>query len=119
MLNFIATNIFMLSFGGLLYMTARALPRIGEEEKQKKGFFERVMKSGMPEQLDEASKAFTVKFLRKSKVYLLKLENTVTKKLRNMSPDSSAPFAVKTGGEDSKVDFKEILEEKAEREGEV
>jgi hypothetical protein len=103
----------MFSFGGMLYLTVRALPRLDEEGAERApNVFERLLKSGILEELDGALRGFTVKFLRKAKVYLLKVENFVTTRLRNMSSDSSAPFAGRGSGEASAIDFKEILEEK-------
>jgi hypothetical protein len=111
--QFIATNIFMLSFGSMLYIAARALPRLDEEgAKRSSNIFERLMKSGIPERVDAILKGSTVKFLRKTKVYLLKIENSVTLHLRKMSEGSGAPFAGRGSGEGSAIDFKEILEEK-------
>lgn len=117
MAQFIITNILMLSFGGMLVIAARALPRLNEEETaRRKNVFEHLIQSGVTERLDSAFHGFAVKFLRKSKVHLLKLENFVTAKLKNMTPENSSPFAGngKTNGEAKQIDFKDILDEKEE-----
>lgn len=103
MLQFIFTDIFMLSLGAILYLMVRALPRIVEEPTDKKNFFDRLAHSDIPEKLDMALNTFLFKFLRKVKVLSLKLDNALSKVLRKIKPEET--------GAKNAIDFKEITEE--------
>lgn len=94
----------MLSAGTILMVLVRALPRCEEEEISKRGVFERLVASGIPERVDAVIRAFSIKSLRKSKVLLLKIENFVTARLKKMNAENG----------DSKIfpDLREIPREK-------
>ena len=89
----------MICLGTVLYLTVQALPRIEETPSDQKGFFERWAHSEMPEKIDAAFNNFALKSLRKVKVLVLKLDNTLARHLQKMKPE-----------EDKRpnIDFKEI-----------
>jgi hypothetical protein len=98
-MEFIFTIILMICLGMVLYLTVQALPRIEEAPTDRKGFFERWAHSEMPEKIDTAFNNFLLKFLRKIKVMILKLDNTLARHLQKIKPE-----------EDKRpnIDFKEI-----------
>jgi hypothetical protein len=85
MAQFIFTNIFMLALGTILYLFVRALPRVEEEEVLKQGFLERWITSDLPEKFDFAVSGFLVKFLRRLKVFVLRIDNVVGDRLKKMN----------------------------------
>lgn len=89
----------MICLGIVLYLTVQALPRIEEVPEDEKGFFERWTHSEMPEKIDAAFNNFLLKFLRRTKVIILKFDNTLAKHLQKIRPnDDKRPV----------IDFKEI-----------
>lgn len=98
-MEFIFTTILMICLGTVLYLTVQALPRIEEVPSEGKGFLERWAHSEMPEKIDAAFNNFLLKFLRKIKVLILKLDNMLAKHLQKIKPE-----------EDKRpnIDFKEI-----------
>jgi len=98
-MEFIFTTILMICLGTVLYLTVQALPRIEEVPTEEKGFLERWAHSEMPERIDAAFNNFLVKFLRRVKVLVLKLDNSLSKHLQKIKPE-----------EDKRpnIDFKEI-----------
>ncbi len=99
MLQFILTNILMLSLGAILYLAARSLPRVGEEPPANPGLLERWAASEVPEKIDAAFNNFLMKSLRKIKLVLLRIDNYLTKHIKKVSPnDNGKP----------KVDFRDI-----------
>lgn len=92
-------------------MAARALPRIeAPEEEVRQSKLEKWVTSGVPEKVDAALNAFFAKFLRRSKVLIMRIDNVVTTHLQN--------FTKKDGNGKPKPDFKEIVKDKAQEEGE-
>jgi hypothetical protein len=100
MLQFIFTDIFMLSLGAVLYLMVRALPRIAEEPSEKKNFLDRWAHSDVPERMDAALNSFLFKFLKKVKIFILKLDNMLSKELRKIKSEGN--------GANSAIDFKEM-----------
>ena len=100
MIEFIFTTILMICLGIVLYVTVQALPRITEEPADNAGLFERWANSGIPERIDATFNAFLLKFLRKVKVSILRLDNTVARHLRKVQP--------KENKANTSIDFKEI-----------
>jgi len=74
----------MISFSAVLYLMVRALPRIQEEAAMKEGFLDRWAHSEVPEKVDAAVNGYLLKFLRKVKVVVLKLDNTLSKHLQTI-----------------------------------
>lgn len=80
MLQFILTTILLLAIGTILFLVVRSLPRIGEETPDERtNFWERLLASEIPERIDTAINSFIAKFLRRAKVFVLKLDNRITK----------------------------------------
>lgn len=105
MFQFIVTNILMVSLGVVLYVMVRTLPRIEEETAaENKSFLDRWVASEIPEKIDKALNSFLVKFLRKSKVLLLKIDNALGRHLQKIKPEGA-------NGKDQQkpaIDFQEI-----------
>jgi hypothetical protein len=98
-MEFIFTIILMICLGIVLYLTVQALPRIEEVPADEKGFLERWTHSEMPEKIDAAFNNFLLKFLRRTKVIILKFDNALAKHLQKIRPnDDKRPV----------IDFKEI-----------
>ena len=101
MLQFLLFNLLMLSVGLILYVIVRSLPRIGEAElapTQKRSIIERWVASEIPERVDVIVHGMSVKFLRKTKVFLLRIDNILTdvlKSMRSSSEVASTPISFK------------------------
>lgn len=109
MLQFILTNILLLSIGVILYVTVRTLPRIEDNGTiEKKGILERWIASEMPEKIDAAMNGFLFKFLKRLKIFLLKADNSVSARLKKIQPKSVANDKPPT------IDFKEISSQNKE-----
>jgi len=109
MFQFILTNILMVSLGIILYLAVRTLPRIEDTgTPEKRGLLERWVTSEMPEKIDAALNGFLAKFLRKTRVLVLKLDNSLTGHLKKVQPEADPALKVKPT-----IDFKAISEEKA------
>ena len=104
MIQFIFTDILMLSLGVVLYLMVRALPRIAEEPSEKKNFLDRLAHSDIPEKMDAILNIFLLKFLRKVKILVMKLDNMLSRGLRKIKPEEN--------GAKPAIDFKEIAEQK-------
>ena len=105
MLQLIVTLIFMVSLGAILYIVVRALPRIDDAPVAyvKKSIFERWVVSEIPERVDALLNSFFGKLLRKLKVFLLKIDNRLTERLKKMKAEN---------GNGKKLDWSEITKEK-------
>lgn len=90
MYNFILQIFIMVSLGTIVFLVARTLPRITETEtvnppKRKINWF-----SSFPfEKIDEAINAFMEKFLRRIKLILMKMDNTVSKHLNKFKKNGN------------------------------
>ena len=106
MLQFIATNVLMVSLGMVLYVVVRTLPRVEDSGvPEKRGIWEKWIASGVPEKIDKWLNAFLAKFLRKVKIVLLKMDNSITSRLNKVRQDANGAQP-KTN-----IDFKAIKEE--------
>jgi hypothetical protein len=63
----------------------RALPRVSEEASDRPGMLDRWAHSDLPERLDAAFDAFLLKFLRKLKIFIMRLDNAISKHLRKIN----------------------------------
>lgn len=99
MTEFIFTLVLMICLGTVLYFTVQALPRIEEVPSEEKGFLERWAHSEAPEKIDAAFNNFLLKFLRRVKVLVLKLDNALSRHLQKIKPEEDKRPA---------IDFKEI-----------
>lgn len=107
MVEFIFSLILMLCLGTVLYITVRALPRIEESpEGDRKSAFERWAHSELPERIDAAFNMFVLKFLRRAKVIVLRMDNSIAKSLRKVQPQENRA--------NTNIDFKEISGQNSE-----
>jgi hypothetical protein len=111
MFSFVFSTILMLSIGMLLYLVARALPRVEEEPHGKPNILDRWAASEIPEKVDATFNAYLAKFLRKTKVVLLKVDNSLTARLKKMTPSENGGLTGKP-----KIDFKDITGAEEEKE---
>ncbi len=99
MIRFIIQTLIILSLGGMLYLMAKALPRVSDEESMDHMRHSRLMK--YLEKLDELLKSFFEKLLRRSRVWIMKLDHVITRKLdrfkKNGTKETKTPL---TGGEE-------------------
>jgi len=105
----IFTVILMAAIASLLYLMVRALPRLAEEPAaEHKSFLDRWAHSEIPEKVDAAMNGFLLKFLRKVKVFVLKLDNALSHHL----------VKIKEEEEDKKtsIDFKDMTGQNKESE---
>lgn len=104
MVEFIFTTLLMIFLGAVLYLTVRALPRIEEvtagEGEAPKNMFEHWAHSEIPEKIDAAFSGFMLKFLRRLKIVVLRLDNWLAKSLRKVQPTENRA--------NTNIDFKEI-----------
>ncbi|MFA6354519.1 MAG: hypothetical protein WCX12_02430 [Candidatus Paceibacterota bacterium] len=86
MLQFILSVLLLGSIGVILYLVARSLPRIeeGEVRRDELGFWGKLVASEIPEKADQLFNSFLVKFLRKLKVFLLKIDNMISRRLKKI-----------------------------------
>ena len=111
MLQFILTNLLLISVGGILYIFVRALPRIGEREakEEKRTVFERWVMSEIPHQIDRALNATLGKLFRKLKVLLLRFDNYLTSRLKKIHTETNGNGSGITGtGAKPKIDFSDL-----------
>jgi hypothetical protein len=93
----------MLSVGWILFLVARALPRVEEEPPKKANILDRWAASELPERFDAAFNSYLVKFLRKTKIVLLRIDNSLTARLKKMASSENGGLTGKP-----KIDFKDI-----------
>lgn len=86
MLWFIIEMIIMVSLAAIIYLMAKALPRISDEAENGPASQSRVM--FYVEKLDGVLKAFSEKFLRQARVWILKVDNFVTQKLNQFKKEA-------------------------------
>lgn len=108
MFQFILANVAMISAGVILYLVARALPRLDGEEVRKPTFLERWIMSDMPAKLDRVARIYAEKFFRRFKVYVMRLDNFLTYKLKQMNGENCGL----AGQPKPRIDLKEIAAEK-------
>ena len=112
MAMFIVTSVLMVSLSAVLYLMVRTLPRIAEESPaDKRGLLDRWAHSQIPEKVDNAWNRFLSKFLRQIKVFILKIDNSLSGYLQKVKPEDT----------DKKhpIDFKEIAGQNKEGESKV
>ena len=103
MVQFIVTNILLVSLGAVLYIVARALPRIREDDggRERETFLDRLVMSEIPHRVDTALNTYTGKIFRKLKVSLMRFDNYLTEKLKKMSAETN-------GNNKPKIDFSDL-----------
>jgi hypothetical protein len=100
MIEFVFTSLLMVCLSTVLYLMVRALPRIVDDQSDAQGFFERWARSELPEKFDQTLNSFLLKFLRKTKVVILKLDNKLAHHLQRIKPEEEAKRHA--------IDFREI-----------
>ena len=116
MVFFIFILLLMFSLSGVLYLMVRALPRMGEVEDGAgganaiagRGILDRWAHSELPDKIDAAFNEWFLKFLRKFKIFTLKLDNNVSKHLHKIRHEHQ------TAEKKAAIDFKEISESREE-----
>jgi hypothetical protein len=93
MYNFILQFLIMTSLAIIIYLVARATPRIDENivfSKSKNSFFDNIAYKLPLEKIDLISSNLLEKLLRRVKIIILKIDNILTKKLGNFKSVSSS-----------------------------
>ncbi len=102
MAMFIFTTVLMISLSAVLYLMVRALPRIAEEPPvEKRSLLDRWAHSQIPEKVDNTVNGFLLKFLRRLKVVVLKIDNGLSTRLEKVKPAVEDP-------KKTAIDFKEM-----------
>ena len=86
MIRFIIQTLFFLSLAAILYLMAKAVPRISDEPDN--GPADRSHVMIYIEKLDEILKAFLEKVLRQFRIWLLRLDNFVGQKLNRFKKEA-------------------------------
>lgn len=95
MAEFILQIVLMLSLVVMVVLVARAVPRVNDDEGSRK--LEDWLRNIPIDKVDDYLKKFYYKFLRKLRVFLLKADNIVRKRLEdNFSRLPPAPFSLST-----------------------
>lgn len=96
MFNFILQIVIMSSFGLIVYLAARAVPRVGDTEdffgKFPYGRVDRLLAKIPLDKIDITFSVFLEKFLRKMKLFLLKWDNLLgahIEKIKNKNGNNS------------------------------
>ena len=86
MYNFLLQIIVFVSLGLIIYLMARALPRVSDVEPRRgPNIFDRLIKKVPTQKIDQGINSFLVKSLRKIKVVLLKIDNFINHRLGKLS----------------------------------
>ncbi len=102
----------MISAGVVIYVIVRALPRLEPgPQPERRNIMERWIASEIPERIDRALNNFFVKFLRKLKILLLRVDNVLSGHLQKIKPEATG---AQNGNSKPKplIDFKEIANER-------
>ena len=81
MYNFILEISLMLGLGTMIYLVARAVPRVGDEVTESTNTLDKWISSLPLEKIDVAFSAFLEKVLRRLKLVLMRLDNVVSGQL--------------------------------------
>ncbi len=97
MINLVLQIIVFSSLGLVVYMIARAIPRVPEETAapRRANWVDRMMSKIPMAKIDENINSFFSKLLRKAKVIVMKIDNFINDRLGKMNKKSgpSAPTA--------------------------
>ena len=102
MVHFILQTVIFLALGAMVYLLAAALPRVGESEENGPGGTSRFM--AYIEKADEVFQGFWEKTLRRVRVWLLRFDNLITKRLGRFKKESIKEMKLPLAENDSKVD---------------
>jgi hypothetical protein len=99
----------MISLSAVLFLMVRALPRIAPEpQEEKRSFLDRWAHSQIPEKVDLALNGFLLKLMRRLKVFVMKIDNGLSKHLQKVKPEATDKKPI--------IDFKEIAGQNKESE---
>lgn len=87
MLKFVLNTLIMLSLGAILYLVAKTLPRIDDRSENKDDTLKAHWLMSYLEKTDAWLKSQLEKILRRSKVWILKLDNYVSERLGKFKKD--------------------------------
>lgn len=81
----------MVSLGTIIYLVARAVPRVNENAKfeRRENYFDALFKKLPIEKADAFASMIAEKTLRKFKILVLRLDNLLTKQLKNFKSEPS------------------------------
>lgn len=91
MIQFVITNILMLAAGVMLYLFVRSLPRLEEEKVPRRTLLHRWLSSRVPERIDQALQASSLKVMRRTRVLILKADNALSGKLQQANKKRLEP----------------------------
>jgi len=95
MIKFILEILIFLSLGAAVYLVARSLPRINDEDFQKPAGSRASWLMPYLEKADELLKVYLERFLRRLKVFVMRLDNWVSQKLANFKKEGKeANFSI-------------------------
>ncbi|MEK7641021.1 MAG: hypothetical protein AAB389_03430 [Patescibacteria group bacterium] len=85
--NFLLQIIVFSSLGLVIYLIARAVPRMPEniEPPRRANFFDRLMSKIPMSKIDDRLNSFLAKFLRRSRVVTMKMDNFINDRLGKLS----------------------------------
>lgn len=97
MYNFILQTIIMASLGAMVYLIARAAPRVGDSEEifgkfSYAGRLDRLIAKIPFDKIDAVLSIFVEKFLRKLKLFLLKWDNLLSEHIKKIKKTNSNDF---------------------------
>jgi hypothetical protein len=105
MYDFIVHIVLVSSLAAMIYLLARALPRVSDDEGVLgAGFFDRLVDRLPLQRIDLAMSTFFEKALRKAKILVLKLDNVLNEYIEQIRKHSPAVKA------SSQVNLKEKME---------
>ena len=81
MLQFVLVNLLMISFGVVVYLFIHVAVRMGESPRRP-GYLARLVTSDIPEKLDHSLTALSTKTLRRLRVFIMKLDNAISFRLK-------------------------------------
>ena len=92
MYNFILQILVFSSLGLVIYLLARAMPRVGDvaEPQRQPNLFDKLMNKMPMEKIDENINFSLAKILRKFRVLVLKVDNFINHRLGKLNKKSGA-----------------------------
>ncbi len=95
MYDFLLQIIFFTSLAFIIYLLARTLPRVSEEEAAsgslKENYFDKLIKKLPLDKIDVAFNLFTGKILRRLKIVILKIDNLLNRLLNKTKSENKPP----------------------------
>ncbi|OGY98301.1 MAG: hypothetical protein A2855_01180 [Candidatus Liptonbacteria bacterium RIFCSPHIGHO2_01_FULL_57_28] len=106
-MQIIFLNILLVGAGIVLWLLIRALPRMEKEVLRQKGWFELWLTSELPGKIDTFASALWLRSLRRFKVLVLRIDNSINDRLQRMKLESG------DGIKGDKIDLKKVVEDRA------